>query len=199
MRKNPHKAWYLGPNYLKNNSDGYLINPDTKDIYWYHGLNYSNDFPIDIGSEKFSQTLYLSSSFETAEEFSGMGEDVSDNRTCVVYTVAIKIPAENIFDVRKAIGNPKFKEFAYKMFGQDLYEDLDNYFDVASAMHYELYDFIFNDARKGTLLGNGFVGWLETEGNVNYISKLEEPLTVALIQEFAADFCIVEDVDIVKA
>jgi hypothetical protein len=84
------------------------------------------------------------------------------------------------------------------MFGQDLHEDLDNYFDVVSAMHYELYDFIFNDARKGTLLGNGFIGWLETEENVPHSQKLEEPLTVALIQEFAADFCIVEDVDIVE-
>ena len=198
MRKNPHKAWYLGPNYLKNNSDGYLINPDTKDIYWYHGMNYSNDLPIDIGTEKFSQTLYLTSNFETAEAFSVAGIDVSDDWTCVVYTVAIKIPTENIFDVRKAIGNPKFKEFAYKMFGQDLYEDLDNYFDAASAMNYELYDFIFNYARKGTLLDNGFVGWLETEDSVPHSPELEEPLTIALLQESVADLCIVEDVEIVK-
>ena len=120
MRNNPHKAWYLGPNYLKNNSDGYLINPDTKDIYWYHGLNYSNESPIDIGSEKWSKTLYLSSSFETAEAFSVEGIDIDDS-ICLVYTVTIKLPTEHIFDVRKVIGNPKFKEFAYTMFGQKTY------------------------------------------------------------------------------
>ena len=198
MRKNPHKAWYLGPNYLKNNSDGYLINPDTKDIYWYHGMNYSNDLPIDIGTEKFSQTLYLTSNFETAEAFAVAGVDASDDMACEIYTVAIKIPTEAIFDVRKAVGNPKFKEFAYKMFGQALYEELNNYFDAASAMNYELYDFIFNDTRKDMLLDNGFLGWLETEDSVPHSPELEEPLTIALLQEFAADLCIVEDVEIVK-
>ncbi len=198
MRKNPHKAWYLGPNYLKNNSDGYLINPDTNDIYWYHGTKYADDSPTHIEDEKWSQTLYLTSSFETAEQFAVMGIDASDGMTCSVYKTTIKLSADNIFDVRKAIDDPKFKDFAFEMFGEGLYEGLDNYFDAADAMNYELYDFVFNDARKDMLVDHGFVGWLETEDNVPHSPELEEPLTVSLLQEFTADLCIVEDEYIFK-
>lgn len=198
MRKNPHKAWYLGPNYLKNNTDGYLINPDTNDIYWYHGMNFSLEYPIAFEDIKFSQTLYLSSNFEVAEAFSVAGVDASDDRACEVYTVAIKIPTEAIFDVRKAVDDDEFEEFAYKMFGQNLHKDIYNYFDAASAMNFELYDFVFNEKRKNMLLNKGFVGWLETEDNVPHSSELGEPLTVALLQEYTADLCIVEDVTIVK-
>ena len=68
MRKNPSREWYLEPKFLRNDENGLLINPNTNDIYWFHGM--VGEPVVDyIRDLKESNTLYLSSSFETAKSF----------------------------------------------------------------------------------------------------------------------------------
>ncbi len=199
-RRNPSESWYNGPNYLKNDRDGYLVNPDTNDIYWYHGTRYyTNDYSEGIytqGDEekvfysgyRESHILYASSDKNTAEGFATFTPNIEedDPELFVVYTFKMQIPAAKIFDIRKAVEDREFKEYASHLFPDilsvDTYEDI-----VLCCMEYEEYDKIgHNEDLHNWLLSKGFVGWLEHE-------TIPGSLTVALLQEEYADFCYVED------
>ena len=94
-RKNPSQEWFETQR-LQNDENGYLINPDTNDIYWFHGNRYG-----DCGHEwSDSGHRYLTSSFESARNF--INEDPSTNNyRCVVCEYTVQIPASQIYDARK--------------------------------------------------------------------------------------------------
>lgn len=199
-RKNPKKEWYLGPNFLHNDKDGYLINPATNDIYWYHGSRYDapsqGDVLIDdltFSEQRASDTLYISSSEDTAKEFAAMEftGDLAHERLFIVYNLKIQIPSRRIFDVRRSVDDPEFKEYASELLDFDCCE---TYKDAASEMNFEVYDYHFNtSATMESLLSYDFLGWLETEDNAAYMSRNEEDLTLALFQEYADHLCFIED------
>ena len=197
-RKNPIKNWYLGPNFLKNDKDGYLINPATNDIYWYHGSRYDapsqGDVLIDdltFSEQRASNTLYISSSEDTAEVFAAMEFQERFELLFVVYKLKIQIPSRRIFDVRRAEDDPEFKEYASELLDFDCCE---TYKDAASEMNFEVYDYHFNtSATMESLLSYDFLGWLETEDNVAYTTDAESDLTLALFQEYADHLCFIED------
>lgn len=195
-RPNPSQEWFETQR-LQNDDNGYLINPDTNSIYWYHGM-WPGYYDEDFYDPKESNTLYLSSCIETAkaaalanipEEYDEENEEDEDIRAYyLVYTVKVKIPENQIFDVRKALTDETFRKLAFKMIPKDEYcNDLDiDYFkdrdNLLKLLRFGTYDYMFNEWDKSgrILVDNGFVGWIEQEFDG------DECLTLALYESSSA-------------
>lgn len=202
MRKNPSKKWYSKPTFLKNDENGYLINPDTNDIYWYHGM--FGELGVDsIRDPKMSDTLYLTSSLEVAKTFAQLNNteffELNPNVNPLVYEVFVKLPSSMVFDIRKAVFDESYRKMAIEMFSNSPfgYYHPNHFKSVYSAMEllqFEMYDNNFNENERSRLLLKeyGFLGWLETEGDVRANYSKEFPLSLALLQEETEDLIFVE-------
>jgi hypothetical protein len=94
QRPNPSREWFETQS-LQNDENGFLINPDTNDIYWYHGNRYG-----DCGGDwSDSGHRYLSSDIHSAQQF--MDDAKEANYPCVVCEYTVQIPASQIYDARK--------------------------------------------------------------------------------------------------
>lgn len=127
FRPNPSREWFETQS-LQNDENGYLINPDTNDIYWYHG----NRHGVCGADWSYSGHRYLSSSFETAHNFINE-EPTTDNYRCVICEYTVQIPASQIYDARKTQDGT---------INPDQIEDLDyNRYDYNQDTVYELGDY----------------------------------------------------------
>lgn len=203
-RKNPTKEWFKDPQFLTNDESGYLVNPDTADIYWYHGMCFSRqEIKKDIFDEKLSGTLYIGSSREEIGDFLWRMMQNADLDYCIVYKVAIRIPAHKLFDVRSALFNEDARALAIELFESHLEKpqshdmhvsekDFSSIERLVELMFFDYYDSNFNKhPNTRRLLDHGYVGWVESE----YDSKAtlrepKSPITVAVLQESGADHFI---------
>lgn len=207
MRINPSKEWYTKPTFLKNDENGYLINPDINDIYWFHGMvgKPTVDYIYDL---KDSGTLYLSSSYETAQSFAtrsftqGSNPEFFESKPNVepiIYEVLVKLPSSKIFDIRKAVFDESYRKMAIQMLSRNpasifSYRHFQSVYESLELLQFRNYDHYFNENERSKLLLKeyGFLGWLETESYMENVSK-EEPLTLALLQEETEDLVFVWD------
>ena len=187
-RENPSSDWFLEPQFLKNDKDGYLINPDTNDIYWYHGACPSSTSDLEIHSEKESSTLYLTSSEDVADNIAYMNQ-YSCELDPTIYTVTVKIHADRFFDVRYALSDEDDRQFAMEMFqtyylaGEITERDFSDIVKLIRLLSFEYYDFNFNEyPNSKDLLQRGFVGWIELETS-SMVVKYGEPITLAILQD----------------
>lgn len=126
-RPNPSREWFETQS-LQNDENGFLVNPDTNDIYWYHG----NRHGVCGADWSYSGHRYLSSSFETAHNFINE-EPITDNYRCVICEYTVQIPASQIYDARKTQDGT---------INPDQIEDLDyNRYDYNQDTVYELGDY----------------------------------------------------------
>jgi len=187
-RNNPSKEWFETTS-LANDKDGFLVNPDTEDIYWFHG----NRQGAALNVPRVSETIYLSSMPSTAVGFACGGSRMRDFDV-PLYQVKARISAERVFDVRRAVYDLDFRKFASDMLGLRGETALTSIQHALRMLHFEEYDYGFNEyPLRGRLTRAGYVAWLETEFVVDS-STTEEDLTLALLQEEALEDCVVDDV-----
>lgn len=192
LRRNPDDAWWTTPEYLQNDKDGYIVNPDTGSNVWFHGDSGQNEL---FRFRKESSTLYMTSAFESASEFAceKLGPDDEDDQV-VVWRLRINLQASRILDVRRALHDQGFRELLIReLQGSRLADALEQFDDRMGnelrfrrfrrrVLDYTTYDHQMNSYFADALRRLGYVGWVEFEGGL-----LPEPLSIAILYDDALD------------
>lgn len=182
-RKNPSREWFKTQS-LQNDENGFLINPDTNDIYWYHGSKYGG-----LGD---GHVLYFSSDIDIARTMACQMFCYSeDDCTTTVYTAKLKARADEIFDARYADSSNNAKSLAERLNLEHPYYqsslDFDN-FDEKLGYRAQ------TDTDIAYAQSLGFKGWLEVED----IYFDPEPCTIGLFTNSMTNYEIVETVILSK-
>jgi hypothetical protein len=179
LRSNPSREWFETQS-LQNDENGYLINPDTNDIYWYHGSKFG-----ELGD---GHVLYFSSDIDIARTMACQMFCYSeDDCTTTVYKAKLKTRADEIFDVRYADSSKNAKPLAERLNLEHPYDeyslDFDN-FDEKLGYHAQ------TDTDIAYAQSLGFKGWLEVEDPFGD----PEPCTIGLFTNRGTNYEIVETV-----
>lgn len=201
LRRNPENAWWAAPEYLKNDPDGYIVNPDTDSNIWFHGDSGQNEL---FRFRKESSTLYMTSAFESASEFACEKLDPDDeDDQVIVWKLMIHLPTSRILDVRRALHDHGFREILIReLQGSRLADALEEFEDHAEdvsnlprfrrrVLDYTTYDHQMNSYFADALRRLGYVGWVEFEGG-----SFPAPVSVAILYDDALD--CVEIVDAIR-
>ena len=152
-RQNPDEAWYRTQS-LRNDEEGYLINPDTGGVRWYHGSKHGT---LAYGGD----VIYLTSDIDTAYAFACIDRPIFQDADweASVYKMKIKISARNIFDVRQYAEDPRVERLADVLGVWTYAGDKDQliYHNYDVGLGYS------GGTHRGTATDLGFKGWLETE------------------------------------
>ncbi len=203
-RENPSAEWF-DTQRLQNDADGYLINPDTNDIYWYHGAPTGGLFAKNILGE-VSNVLYLTSDLDTAVKFACQwvhdDEDLLSDEfgtldvdkyvkeagsLPTVLKITLKIPVQQVFDIRNAYSDAKTKELV-KYISEGSWDDPTVAEIIEGRMRYEYFDYtlgyqsIIEGFEKDQIFAKqlGFLGWLETEGRDYNIENEAQPCSLGI-------------------
>lgn len=198
IHRNPAASWWERPEYLKNDPDGYIVNPDTDSNVWYHGDSGQNDL---LKFRKESSTLYMSSAFESAAEFACERLDPDDEDDQVaVWRLRVQLPASSILDVRRALYDSDFRQLLIReLQGSRLSDALEQFGERAKGelrfrrfrrrvLDYTTYDHELNQDFAGALRRLGYVGWVEFEGGL-----FPAPVSIAILFDDALDCVEVVD------
>jgi hypothetical protein len=156
-RKNPSAEWFETQR-LQNDADGYLINPDTNDIYWFHGSPGGG-----LTDNPPWQVLYLSSSVSSAVEFACLGyseEFPSSGFTPVILQMTLRLSPQQVFDIRNAGADPRIEALS-KQLGMNPKRRVE---DRLWYLHYDnTLGYHATPDQHKVAQSFGFLGWLETE------------------------------------